>query len=1665
MAKIERKKISPSKEFKNLLERQIRNIKSEKNIETKKTLIGLARIKINNFGTIKPEDEEREVIEKLIQELEEIEQDINKTNEVKTVIPEKLIKDIKDTVHEITDDAAAGEKRAENIGEGGGEEMEIAVQPVEEEAVVVAEAGQEEIEAAIENNEDITVEPETLGKAINALFEFEIWCDRAKLLEVLDIQGKPPERTKRIEAIEKKLVELGVISLKTMPGKNKKGEERIIMQNYNLLITDKEKLIAALGSLDEDSKTKILNEVKIEKAETASEKIDRENMESRYIPTSKQSVQEYYQKRKKEGAPCVVTKRELVGILYRGISGETQEKIIEKLIEEGLIKKLEDGGYEILAGETNNVTPEIKTQKEQKIVEIEKTPLQEEAERFAGIVSFLLKGSSLEDVIGEMTPEDEKFLKKLIRESFIKKTTLKLTKPNRHNVDIYSLPDLGKVVAELDKLIEKLQKENSDGSSDKTIRILEGTKHKILDKGGAADVKEKKAGNINEGEENKIEIIEMGTLNLMDALDPDGVEGRRNLKRLNRLEEAQIEKETEPETTQAAVESPIGQEENTISPKSGGFFEKFKAGFKEFFAEEINVGPEDINAANKLFLLITFILDGNNTLDKFEDKDFIKRLVKGKLLYKGVMNPRKNGRVLDIEYYTLKKENILLYLDSEIARYRKKYPEGTDNAIAEELISILEKIKSLVSQTTAEQTAEASVPDNTLNEPVAEQVVSEDTEPEVPEEAIPTPETPKTPEQAYQQALRLNTVEAFEKFIAANPDAKGLLVDADKKIKELEKKAEESANFEQAKEALLKVVEEARNEWVQFVKTNKKPAADLHPNYKKSYEDGLKLVEDSWTEAKRVYVKFLLENDAVSGQAFARVFLVEEEKFRQLQEKGLGKTVSKIIEKWDKLGEAHLDENGKMVEGNAGKRLLKSALTTTLLGLTTYFGIQPVLEVENRVGNATTYLGKRLEMALGFSVLGSIVGSEAIKNKKVRRVLQILMTTSGVTIALATGGIGAAGLAALSTAGGMVISKLVKGVAKTEDQITKERLELGNKGKIDIKTLEADIKKFEQDCADFEKMALKQRVLRKLVQGAGALAGVVATTELYENVNLGENHNAPKQEEDQDKNQKEQEEIDRIKNNISDIADKELSKKDLDQSRVNISPRTQFASEYISDEIQDQPGLLEKDKYENNNNIDVKQAEIEESNAQKESFNAFQEIKKLEFQLRYEDDPEKIEEIQEELDKAKENYEKIEELNKTTERTEEIIENEDENPATSTTQEEETETQTEESATEQNGEEKTETKFMSAKSVGEGDGIAQTLKSLYTAAGGFDTTNGINETAGKVDTEVVPQWFADELGPNPTKEDWADFVTKIGVYDVDAKLDSLVVREGDKIGFDANENLILERNGESFVLAKPDDGDGFVKGDWEEKMQNEKFMDTDKYPNTGSTIERIDSDEITKPGRIEKLDYLDEDDAKYQGEGHQYPDQEGRERDDYYNQKNTDTQKTESEDINNRIETTKENPYDLSAEDLQSIHTKHENNIDIIFKGKDNYFVNQMLERQASEVIDMDTKDLNLQGQRLVDYIEKLEKLTGLRPIEKILLDPNSGETVTEYSERCLQKLASEGKWKEMEYYPYDDEFYKLETTPTKQPGPGTDGYQTKNGGYTTSGGYGKTSGGYTLEN
>lgn len=110
--------------------------------------------------------------------------------------------------------------------------------------------------------------------------------------------------------------------------------------------------------------------------------------------------------------------------------------------------------------------------------------------------------------------------------------------------------------------------------------------------------------------------------------------------------------------------------------------------------------------------------------------------------------------------------------------------------------------------------------------------------------------------------------------------------------------------------------------------------------------------------------------------------------------------------------------------------------------------------------------------------------------------------------------------------------------------------------------------------------------------------------------------------------------------------------------------------------------------------------------------------------------------------------------------------------------------------------------------VHKGDGISQTLEHMNTH-----------------EHEKLPDWFQKEMGEHPTAKDWERIVLKMGVYK-NEHLDSLEVHPGDDIGFDEKGNLYLERNGEHITFGHIDENGNFVKDNWEDQMNDEKFIHT-----------------------------------------------------------------------------------------------------------------------------------------------------------------------------------------------------------------------------------------------
>lgn len=284
---------------------------------------------------------------------------------------------------------------------------------------------------------------------------------------------------------------------------------------------------------------------------------------------------------------------------------------------------------------------------------------------------------------------------------------------------------------------------------------------------------------------------------------------------------------------------------------------------------------------------------------------------------------------------------------------------------------------------------------------------------------------------------------------------------------------------------LLEDSNKARKEYY----ASKKDFSKLGKSITQADKETLEKKKNAWDKSKQTYITELLGNSPDANRPKVVAFLEEEAEFELEQKGGLGRVVSKNIEKWDKWGIDHLDKNGELVKGNWKTRLLKTGITTTLLGLTTYFGLTKLgIGEQSRLGEATSYLSRRLEMALGFGGLSTLIAESGIKNKNVKLVLQILMMGSGAGIAFATGGLGTAAIAGGATLAGIGLSKIARRVAKSEDELTKEMLEIKKESKLE---------ELEENIKNFHKRARNQRIWRKVAEATGTLVGISGTTMAY----------------------------------------------------------------------------------------------------------------------------------------------------------------------------------------------------------------------------------------------------------------------------------------------------------------------------------------------------------------------------------------------------------------------------------------------------------------------------------------------------------------------------------------------------------------------------------------
>lgn len=335
--------------------------------------------------------------------------------------------------------------------------------------------------------------------------------------------------------------------------------------------------------------------------------------------------------------------------------------------------------------------------------------------------------------------------------------------------------------------------------------------------------------------------------------------------------------------------------------------------------------------------------------------------------------------------------------------------------------------------------------------------------------------------------------------------------------------------------------------------------------------------------------------------------------------------------------------------------------------------------------------------------------------------------------------------------------------------------------------------------------------------------------------------------------------------------------------------------------------------------------------------------------------------------------------------------------------------------------------------VEKGQGVTQVLKE-------------INEKGN------APEWFHKMLGENPKAIDFAHFAESIGVYNPDDIKDSLVITENDKIGFDNAGNLIMERGGVEYILAKADDMGGFTEGDWQEKMQGERFMDTDQkhldekvvesktpthmLPDDNSpeytedpkpyfedantnTQDNQDNIEDRDPKGLFKNENIDsklgdnngiEINGGYPTEGSYDP--ENR----YWN--------TNTEDNTNTTET------ELSNSELNKIERVYEKNIDKMFPDNHKHHEWDNLQNVSAEKI-MSLKT-GVVYQPIIEHFRDLKEITGLDPIGESI--SHKAETVPEYMERAYQEAYRLGKLDEIKINKEDLKTITTNTEITETP-------------------------------
>lgn len=271
------------------------------------------------------------------------------------------------------------------------------------------------------------------------------------------------------------------------------------------------------------------------------------------------------------------------------------------------------------------------------------------------------------------------------------------------------------------------------------------------------------------------------------------------------------------------------------------------------------------------------------------------------------------------------------------------------------------------------------------------------------------------------------------------------------------------------------------------------------------------------------------------------------------------------------------------------------------------------------------------------------------------------------------------------------------------------------------------------------------------------------------------------------------------------------------------------------------------------------------------------------------------------------------------------------------------------------------------------------------------------------------------LGENPSKEKLADFVNKIGAYNPTEKEDSFTIHPGDKFDF-KNGDLTIERGGHTYTMAHIDENGNVTKGDWIEKMSDEKFMDTDNYPKniektetTGVDGENFDltpPEEITPaPEEIEKLETIAPEEIKSINN-----DLTKNPIDDY----------VDSKMFRNMLFTEEtwakspENVYKISFENFKLVDALNKSNIEHLF-AENNLTERETLDfksvlqsTSAESVLSLKTNEIDETFLPIWNYMHKLQDITGLKYLTSTPTHP--AETTENYIYRALMKASKMGK-------------------------------------------------------